>query len=48
MKGKGKSKGKFKGKSNNMLDVHAMWKGKGKSKTSPSRPAVNAYMVDNL
>ena len=48
MKGKGKSKGKFKGKGNNMLDAHAMWKGKGKSKTPSSRPAVNAYMVDNL
>ena len=30
MKGKGKSKGKNKGKLANMVDLNAMWKGKGK------------------
>ena len=44
MKGKGKPKGKSKGKMSSMVDMNAMWKGKGKSKSGPLRPAVNAYM----
>ena len=49
MKGKGKSKGKGKGKfSNHMLGSNAMWKGKGKSKSPPARPAVSAYMTESL
>lgn len=43
---KGKSKGGMKGKKGkklHMVDAFAMWKGKGKSKSKQSRPAVNAY-----
>ena len=43
---KGKSKGGVKGKKGknlHVMDAYALWKGKGKSKSKPSRPAVNAY-----
>ena len=46
MKGKGKTKGKNKGKISSMVDLNAMWKGKGKSKSLPHRPAVNAYSAE--
>ena len=48
-KGKGKSgmKGK-KGKNLHVMESFAMWKGKGKTKSKPSRPAVNAYASETF
>ena len=48
---KGKSKGGVKGKKGKNLhvaDVYALWKGKGKSKSKQSRPAVNAYAAESF